>query len=144
MRSIPILLSGVLVAGAIMAGCADDADNGLKVNSAALTDECVARCVEHSGDEGRCAETCAAIGGEGCELRCTERGGEEAECTERCDSTDINECFDACIAGGGDMEICREACGGVLSTDPEACTEGDEFERDGVVFVCTNGEWVQK
>ena len=144
MRSIQVLLTCVLGAAAIMVGCADDSGNDLGQSSAALTDECVSGCMERGMEEARCAEVCASIGGEGCVIRCAERGGDEAACEDRCATSGTNECFDTCVESGGDLETCRLACWETVSREPVACTEGDELERNGVIFVCTDGEWIEK
>ena len=144
MRSIQILLTCVLALATTMVRCADDSVNGLGQNSAALTEDCVSGCLERGVEEARCAEVCASIGGEGCVTRCTERGGDEAACTDRCDASGSAACFDGCIDAGGDIETCRLACWETVSKEPIACPEGDELERNGVIFVCTDGIWVEK
>ena len=148
MRSNQMILTCVLAAALLLIGCAGDGGNDLEMNSAALTDDCVAGCVERGGEEGRCAESCASIGGDGCVTRCTEHGGDEGACEERCAASGTDGCFDRCVESGADVQTCRDACmdsdARPSSVTPTTCIEGEETIRDGVTYVCTDGDWVEK
>jgi hypothetical protein len=64
----------------------------------------------------------------------------------RCEARGTDGCYDACIEGGGDIATCKEACirdeGGGGEAAP--CIDGEERERDGVIYLCSNGEWQKK
>ena len=133
----------ILIASLLFFGCATE-DSDVKTGQSALeaTNECIISCQERGLDEVTCAEVCSSIGGAGCVERCMDRGGDEERCTEGCASGGGDNCYDACIERGGDPDTCRLAC--VRSEAPNAviCTEGDETIRDGVTYLCKDGEWV--
>ncbi len=133
-------LTTTLLASMMLFGCGAVQDDTLQSSTSALTatNACVDGCVLRGIEEARCAEACAAIGGERCETWCLERGGNIAECREACASRGRADCYDSCIARGGDDATCREAC---TRDAAEACTDGDEAERDGVLYICKNGAW---
>ena len=48
-------------------------------------------------------------------------------------------CFLACIDEGGTEESCRLECS--PDEDEEPCTDGDESIREGILYICVDGEW---
>ena len=126
-----------------MASCASS-DDGMV--SAALTaiDQCNTRCMERpNADAALCAEACAELGGTGCFDDCAKRGGEETECRRACGAERTRGCFDSCYEKVDDMAVCEERCKGAYAGgEGKSCTEGEEVERNGITYVCTDGDWV--
>ena len=138
------LFAILITASLLFWGCATD-DSKVETGKSALeaTNECVIGCQERGIDEPTCAELCSSIGGNKCIDRCIERGGDEARCTAGCQSGGEG-CYEGCIERGGDAETCRLACTrpeGGESSPAVICTDGEETIRDGVTYLCENGDW---
>ena len=140
----------VLLASLTLVSCAED--DGLSTAASALAaDEtaCYEACLDRGGDGEACREACSGEdGGAACFRHCIDAGGDELSCRERCaeDRSEMpsafNRCYRVCLDEGGDATSCREACSDLVFEAPEPCADGAEVERDGMTFVCQDGEWV--
>ena len=136
----PILLVTALAFSLLMSGCGESNISGeLETSFQALTGEfrtdCHQRCVEEQVDPEDCDRICDDLEENTCYRDCEEAGGDEETCRLECYPEAA--CHLECMDEGGTDEACRLACG----TDEEPCTDGEESIRDGILYICVDGEW---
>ncbi len=157
----------LLSLGLLACGADSDNDSGITNQDSALEQgagACLDGCLERELGEERCAALCAEGTDARCGADCMAKTGDEIACRRRCrpratcyaqcfarqpDTPLCRErcypgvaCYAQCLSEGGDDELCRPRCAGLTEEAP--CNDGDEAERDGVIFVCTDGQWAPK
>jgi hypothetical protein len=139
-RTLFILLTSLLL---FPAGCGESTAGGgdLETSFEALTGEfrtdCHQRCVEEDVDPEDCDRVCDALEENACHRDCVEAGGDEETCRLECYPEAA--CYLDCIDEGGTLEACRLACH--AGEDEEPCTDGDESIREGILYICVDGDW---
>ncbi len=139
-RTLFVLLASLLL---FPAGCGGSNAGGgdLETSFQALTGEfrteCHQRCVEEDVDPEQCDQVCDELEENTCYRDCEEAGGDEDACRLECYPEAA--CYLDCMDEGGTDEACRLACH--ADEDEEPCTDGDESIREGILYICVDGEW---